>query len=245
MMADYLFDSWSTVARRLGASRRIALILDFDGTLTPIVSHPSLAKVPEAVRDLLKRIARLARLRVWIVTGRKQDDLEQLLAVPGVQIVGVYGGTLAPAGAHAMQELCHEMAKSLAGMKGVWVEDKAVCFAIHYREAERATVRRARRMVRSKLPPGMQMRRGKCVWDVAPAGFREKGDTVRNLLARQPPLTLPIIAGDDGADESAFAASPSALTVRVGWSQKTEAKYYVRTPRELWEFLRRLEEAVA
>jgi trehalose-6-phosphatase len=64
-------------------------------------------------------------------------------------------------------------------------------------------------------------------------------------LARQPPLTLPVIAGDDDADESAFAASPSGLTVRVGWSQNTEAKYYVRTPREMWEFLRRVEEAVA
>jgi trehalose-phosphatase len=244
-MADYLFDSWNTVARRLGASRRIALILDFDGTLAPIRSHPSLASVPEPIRELLARIARLSRLRLWIVTGRQQADLEELLHLPGVPIVGVYGGSLPAGSADTIHNVYLEMQSMLQGMKGVWVEDKAVCFAIHYRDADRATVRRARRLVRKKLPSGMQIRRGKCVWDVVPTGFCEKGDTVRKLLARQPPLTLPVIAGDDDADESAFAASPSGLTVRVGWSQNTEAKYYVRTPREMWEFLRRVEEAVA
>jgi trehalose-phosphatase len=244
-MTNYLFDSWSTVARRLGASRRIALILDFDGTLAPIRAHPSLAAIPEAIRELLARIARLSRLRLWIVTGRKQADLEALLRVPGAHILGVYGGSLPPERAQAVHDVCQDMTHALAGMPGVWVEDKTVCFAIHYREADRATVRRARRLVRQRLPAGMQIRRGKRVWDIVPNGFCEKGDTVRKLLATQPPLTLPIVAGDDGADESAFAASPSGLTVRVGWSQNTEARYYVRTPHEMWEFLRRLEEAIA
>ena len=244
-MADYLFDSWNTVARRLGASRRIALILDFDGTLAPIRSHPSLASVPQPIRELLARITRLSRLRLWIVTGRPQADLEEILHLPGVQVLGVYGGSLPAGSAETIRKAYLETVCLMQGMKGVWVEDKAACFAVHYRDADRATVRRARRLIRKKLAPGMQVRRGKCVWDIVPTGFCEKGDTVRKLLARQPPLTLPVIAGDDDADESAFAASPSGLTVRVGWSQTTEAKYYVRTPREMWEFLRRVEEAVA
>ncbi len=244
-MANYLFDSWSAVARRLGASRRIALILDFDGTLAPIRARPSLASISDAARDLLGRIARLSRLRLWIVTGRQQADLAQVLRVPGVEILGVYGGSLPPARVKAVHDLCADMTRLLQGLKGVWVENKTVCFAVHYREAARATVRRARRLVRQQLPLDMQIRPGKRVWDVVPKGFSEKGDTVRKLLAAQPPLTLPIIAGDDDADESAFAASPSGVTVRVGWSEQTEAKYYVRTPRELLEFLQRLEEAVA
>jgi trehalose 6-phosphate phosphatase len=244
-MANYLFDSWNTVARRLGTSRRVALILDFDGTLAPIRSHPSLASVPQPIRELLARIARLSRLRLWIVTGRSQADLEEILQLPGVPILGVYGGSVPAGSTDMIHNLYRETVCLLQGMKGVWVEDKAACFAVHYRDADRATVRRARRLVRKKLPSGMQIRRGKCVWDIVPAAFCEKGDTVRKLLAGQPPLTLSVIAGDDDADESAFAASPSGLTVRVGWSQNTEAKYYVRTPREMWEFLRRLEEAVA
>jgi trehalose 6-phosphate phosphatase len=245
MMADYLFDSWNAVARRLGAARRVALILDFDGTLAPICEHPSLAVVPEPIREILTRIARLSRLRLWIVTGRKQSDLEARLRVPGAHILGVYGGSLPAGRAAAIGELCRKVTLMLKGLPGVWVEDKDICFAIHYREADRAAVRRARRLLQQKLPPDVECRSGKRVWEIVPAGFSEKGDTVRKLLATQPPLTLPIIAGDDGADESAFAASPSGLTVRVGWSQETEAKYYVRTPREMWEFLRRLEEAVA
>lgn len=245
MMTNYLFDSWNAVARRLGASRRIALILDFDGALAPIRAHSSLAALAEPMRQLLARIARLSRLRLWIVTGREQADLEAHLRVPGVQILGVYGGSVPAGRVRAIHDLCLEMTGLLQGMPGVWVEYKTICFAIHYRDADRATVRRARRLVRQKLPSDMQIRSGKRVWDIVPPDFNEKGDTVRKLLANQPPLTLPIIAGDDGADKSAFAASPSGLTVRVGWSQDTEAKYYVHTAREMWEFLRRLEEAVA
>jgi trehalose-phosphatase len=182
-MANYLFDSWNTVARRLGASRRIALILDFDGTLAPIRSHPSLASVPEPIRELLARIARLSRLRLWIVTGRPRADLEEILHLPGVQILGVYGGSIPAGSSETIHDRYQEMQFLLQGMKGVWVEDKTACFAVHYRDADRATIRRARRLVRKRLPAGMQIRPGKCVWDIVPAGFSEKGDTVRKLLA--------------------------------------------------------------
>src|ERR1022692_1654068 len=130
-MADYLFDCWDTVARRLGASRRIALILDFDGTLAPIRAHPSLASVSQAMRELLARIARLSRLRLWIVTGRRRADLEKILRVPGVQILGVYGGSLPASRVRAIHNLRVDITARLQGL----VENKTVCFAIHYRDA--------------------------------------------------------------------------------------------------------------
>ncbi len=68
-----------------------------------------------------------------------------------------------------------------------------------------------------------------------------KGDAVRRLLAkrRQPPLA--IFAGDDATDESAFLALPGGITVQVGNSRPTHARFYLCTPSEVLTFLERLE----
>jgi hypothetical protein len=86
-----------------------------------------------------------------------------------VLILGVYGGSIPAGSSETIHDRYQEMQFLLQGMKGVWVEDKTACFAVHYRDADRATIRRARRLVRKRLPAGMQIRPGKCVWDIVPA----------------------------------------------------------------------------
>jgi trehalose 6-phosphate phosphatase len=54
------------------AGRRLALFLDYDGTLTPIVSRPELATLSPQTRDALRRLASLAT--VAIVSGRALQD---------------------------------------------------------------------------------------------------------------------------------------------------------------------------
>ena len=44
---------------RTGAGRPLALLFDYDGTLTPIVRHPSLARLSAANRDRLARLTAL------------------------------------------------------------------------------------------------------------------------------------------------------------------------------------------
>ena len=36
---------------------RLVLVFDYDGTLTPIVAHPGLARIYPALRDVLARLA--------------------------------------------------------------------------------------------------------------------------------------------------------------------------------------------
>ena len=46
---------------------RLILFLDFDGTLTPIVSRPSQAKLSLSVRETLRKLAQ--RLPVVVISG--------------------------------------------------------------------------------------------------------------------------------------------------------------------------------
>src|SRR5262249_12687955 len=69
---------------------RTVLLVDFDGSLSPIVEQADAARpLPEAV-DVLKALT--ARLgRVAVVSGRPVEFLATHLAVRGLVLVGLYG----------------------------------------------------------------------------------------------------------------------------------------------------------
>ena len=64
------------------------------------------------------------------------------------------------------------------------------------------------------------------------------------VLAGLPASTLPIYVGDDVTDESAFTALKRGVTIRVGLPRRTRARFRLRNPLEVWEFLRRLEKEI-
>ncbi|MEE9219877.1 MAG: trehalose-phosphatase, partial [Acidobacteriota bacterium] len=76
------------IALRL-RGRRPAVFLDYDGTLTPIVSRPELATLPAAMREVLKEVA--ARVPVAIVSGRDRRDVEALVGLEGLIYAGSHG----------------------------------------------------------------------------------------------------------------------------------------------------------
>jgi trehalose-6-phosphatase len=58
-------------------SQSIRLLLDYDGTLVPIVRDPELAAPDDEVLWLLASLASDPRIRVDLVSGRPRDTLEQ------------------------------------------------------------------------------------------------------------------------------------------------------------------------
>src|SRR6266550_3967566 len=66
------------------------ILLDFDGTLSDIVSRPHLARLREGAARELARLARAYAL-VAVVSGRPGDELPRLVGVDGVVYVGSYG----------------------------------------------------------------------------------------------------------------------------------------------------------
>src|SRR5260370_16701739 len=73
------------IARR---GDRLAVFLDYDGTLTPIVSHPEDAWLSESMRQTLQSLA--ARVPVAILSGRDLDDVRGRVYVDVI----VYAGSL-------------------------------------------------------------------------------------------------------------------------------------------------------
>jgi trehalose 6-phosphate synthase/phosphatase len=69
----------SLLLARYRAARRRLFMLDYDGTLTPIVSEPSAAVPSERIIGALRSLAEDPRNAVWIISGRDQEFLNQHL----------------------------------------------------------------------------------------------------------------------------------------------------------------------
>jgi len=61
------------IAARL-TGRPLILSFDVDGTLAPIVAHPSLAQVPEATRRIIASLVTRPGVIVILVSGRAASD---------------------------------------------------------------------------------------------------------------------------------------------------------------------------
>lgn len=182
-----------------------AVLLDFDGSLAPIVSRPEDARplpdVPDVLRELIPRVKLVA-----IVTGRPSSTIRALLGpIEGLRIAGLYGFEGAPAlGA----DVLGDVRDALGGRAGVQVETKGPSVAVHYRNAPDPDG--AAEALRARLSPiasrhGLRLLDGKRVWELAPAGAGGKGEAVDAIVAEIEPSAV-LYAGDDIADLEAFAA---------------------------------------
>ena len=64
------------------AGEKLLLLFDYDGTLTPIVEHPWQAKLDPGTRELLAEFAAQPSIHVGVLSGRRLDELEQLIGLP-------------------------------------------------------------------------------------------------------------------------------------------------------------------
>jgi trehalose 6-phosphate phosphatase len=226
--------------------------LDLDGTISPVVSRPDLARVPAATLRLLARAARSEGVRLVVLSARRTSEMRRLVPVPSVLLLGQYGleGALAPARASRarLRRACARVARALRGhvrsTPGALLEPKGLTVAVHDRnvrgEAERRGLRAridavARHEARRE---GFVPLRGRRVVDFVPRG-RNKGQALRALQARLAPRTV-FYFGDSDGDEPAFQAlGRRDFPVRVGrpGENSTHARYRVADLRGVARFL--------
>src|SRR5216117_2181391 len=77
-------------------NHRVAVFLDYDGTLTPIVRHPEDAWLSESMRHVLRELA--ARVSIAILSGRDLDDVRRRVDLDGIVYAGSHGFDIAGPG---------------------------------------------------------------------------------------------------------------------------------------------------
>ena len=197
---------------RLAAEpRTAAILLDVDGTLAPIVERPEDARIPEETRYERARLASRYAL-VACVSGRAGTDVERMVGVSGVAVVGEHGLELAPEAA----TWATRVATFAAGVD--WpAERKPLSVSFHFRRAEDEAAARAylTRVEEAARAEGLTPRWGRMVLEVRPPVEAHKGTAVAALVQRAN-VSRALYAGDDTTDVDAFAGLDGLeLGVRV------------------------------
>jgi trehalose 6-phosphate phosphatase len=246
-------DSWTR-------GGRLVLLLDFDGTLAPLVARPEMAEMPRRTRHALDALMALPGVEVAVVSGRGLVDVRERAAIPGIAYAGNHGMEIEGAGLHRihpeaaasrpeLEEAARRIADATASIDGTFVEDKGLTLSIHYRQAadREAEVRDAVHGVADGRP-GLKVTEGKMVLEVRPRVEWDKGRAVLFLLDQmRPPEGAPVLyLGDDRTDEDAFRAlegwSPSAEGVLIADPLPAEsaARSFLRDPVEVGELFEAL-----
>ena len=138
--------------------------------------------------------------------------------------------------------------KLLAEVPGIYIENKGLTVAAHYRQAPSEYEGKLRGLVEEFVQQRddfLRLCEGKKVFDLFPLDRLDKGSAVASLLAEHggPAHALPIYCGDDATDETAFAAlGPEAITVCVGAGDRaSRARFRLSDPDEVGELIDRLD----
>ncbi len=258
---QHLFEAWESIKFKI-KRQNISLFLDYDGTLTPIVARPSLAKLSERERVLLKQLSSLPGVEVAVISGRRLKDVRSRVGLPGLLYAGNHGLEIngpkiryVHPTAQDFRKLAKELVLKLrlayTFLPEILIEEKIFSVAIHYRQIRPEKIDFAKiilyRQIGQYLSDGRAILiEGKKVWEIRPATEWNKGRTVLWLLAthmaHQERKVLPIYIGDDLTDEDAFRAlKKRGITIKVGDEYKnSEAQYYLSSPSEVYKFLNRL-----
>lgn len=231
---------------RAAMERDPLIVLDFDGTLAPLVRDPRRARMRKATASLLERLA--ARRPVAILSGRSLADLADRMPVDVAALVGSHGAEGLPGSrgrapdARLMDRWARAIERRMDGWPGVWVENKTHCLAVHFRNSPQPREARRELLSAARALRGARLRLGERVLDVLAPDQPDKGEAVRRLLDESG-LESAIVVGDDATDEDAFRLGRGRVTsVRVGRSDRTGAGLVVLNQKEVDALLRLLAE---
>src|SRR3989344_5980625 len=245
----YVFKDLANIKKKLKKSN-FALLLDFDLTLSPLAKNPAKAILPDDTRILLKKLSE--HIHVAVITGRTIDDVKKRIKLNDITYVGNHGLEYEVRGVIRSSQLLVESKKGLKDAKkkflnikrkyaGVIIEDKKLTLALHYRlllpQDKSAFMSNIKKIKIELKKYGLRGILYKKTLEVRPETKKNKGTASLFILKKFGNPKQVIYIGDGKTDEDAFRVLPHGVTIRVGKSKRSFAKYYVNNIREVKKFL--------
>ncbi|KAK4385111.1 Trehalose-phosphate phosphatase A [Sesamum angolense] len=192
--------------------KRIALFLDYDGTLSPIVDNPDHAFMSIAMRTAVSNVAKY--FPTAIISGRSRDKVYEFVGLTELYYAGSHGmdimGPVRPSSsdhkncvrstdkqgkevnlfqpASEFLPMINEVFRSLVeitkDIAGAKVENNKFCVSVHYRNVDEKSWTTVGQSVEKILKdyPRLRLTHGRKVLEVRPVLNWDKGKAVEFLL---------------------------------------------------------------
>lgn len=186
--------AWSEL-EKIVRTKRVAIFLDYDGTLTPIIDIPSEAKISNEVRNAVEMVSH--KFPTAIITGRSITTVTGFVKLDSVYYAGSHGFDIrSPGGKEVilqigqqflplLKEAYKSFQSNIGKIPGSLIEDNQYSVSVHYRLVDKkhwanmeATVDAYIAKSGGKLKKG----HGKMVIEVRANCEWDKGKAVRALL---------------------------------------------------------------
>lgn len=247
-------DTSKFVSAYKAAERRLFL-LDYDGTLTPIVKDPAAAVPSDRLKDILTKLCDDPKNEIWIISGRDQGFLDKWLGTFKLSMSAEHGCFVRHAGEKEWTDLVAQADNSWQPIvmdilqnytdrtQGSSIEKKKAALTWHYRRSDPVFGAFQASNLRTYLQTAVatcypvDIMAGKANVEIRPRMFN-KGEIVRSIFrAEKEKPGFVVCIGDDTTDEDMFRVvneenePDSHFTVVVGpSSQLTLARWHVPNP---------------
>jgi len=225
------------------AESNVLLAFDYDGTLAPLAPTPVAARMRTRTRHLLARVA--DRYPCVVISGRSLDDLTRRIGRGSAwYLVGDHGFE---ATGHRRRQAPHVrewtgvLRERLPAHLGLEIEAKKHSVTVHYRRA-----RDTRRALEAIADAVVHLRNARTLSGAKAVTLLPRGGPHKGVALQQVRRVFgcdtAIYVGDDDTDEDAFdsAAPDQLLSIRVGTSGASRARYRIRSQLDVDTLLKAL-----
>jgi len=260
-MPEYLFDQHTKIFETIDEADETVLFLDYDGTLVFFKGKPSEVVTPNEVKTVLNKLIENSIFTVVIVSGRRLLEIKNLLDMDGLSFAALHGLQIefsdgkrfnwkpAENAQSFLEKIKEEALYEFKNENGVYIEDKELTLAFHYRmlskEKINGAVGRFIDIVKNfDKNNSLEIIGGEKVVEIRPRGWN-KGKATEYIInnVAQSKNKIPIYIGDDTTDEDAFKyLGDQGLTIYVSNNSKkpTSAQYWLKDPDDVLIFLKSL-----
>ncbi|KAM7276871.1 hypothetical protein ACFE04_018737 [Oxalis oulophora] len=248
--------------------KQIVMFMDYDGTLSPIVSDPERAFMSKKMRRTVRKVAQC--FPTAIVTGRCRDKVFNFVKLTELYYAGSHGMDIkGPEKGSKYKKDCESLlfqpaseflpmidevykilVEKIKSTPGATVENNKFCLSVHFRCVEEKEWIGLAKKVKSVLKeyPKLRLTQGRKVLEIRPTIKWDKGKALEFLLEAlgfaNCTDVFPIYIGDDRTDEDAFKIlrdRGQGFGILVSkFAKDTTASYSLQEPDEVMDFLRRL-----
>ncbi|MEA2022617.1 MAG: trehalose-phosphatase [Candidatus Caldatribacteriota bacterium] len=192
---------------------------DYDGTLTPIVQRPSLAKLASSMKNILLQLSK--KYHLALISGREREDLIDQVGIPDIFYAGNHGLDINGPGISMtfplvkkylpiIENISHHLDQALSSIPGVILEKKKMSVAIHYRMVSIEDLPELKSILKNSLKGKLKhirILKGKKVFEFLPNIGWNKGKAIiwmMNIMKLSWSDHRVFFLGDDTTDEDAF-----------------------------------------